>query len=155
MHNKIVEVLLYSTAVLFWLIWWCIFFPSSSIIGWETFFKWDFFISQSPLRNTGSSAGAPPLSSHWLPVRFWLRSGSGWICASQPMRREQLLRPLGSLLRGSFCCSLASVRALIWDLCAQWWRTTETPKHGPSPKQHQEHLHTYTYIYFSPLSCDI
>lgn len=158
-HQQKYKVLLYSAAVLFWLIWWCIFLPSSSIIGWETFFKWDFFnqpITSQETRGLPRAPLPPPLrSSHWLPVRFWIRSGSGWISASQPMRREQLLRPLGSLLRGSFCCSLASVRALIWDLCAHWWRTTETPKHAPSPKQHQEHLHTYKSIYFSPLSCDI
>lgn len=58
-HINKYKVLLYSAAVLFWLIWWCIFLPSSSIIGWETFFKWDFLISQSPLRKHGVFHGRP------------------------------------------------------------------------------------------------
>lgn len=122
-HQQKYKVLLYSAAVLFWLIWWCIFLPSSSIIGWETFFKWDFLISQSPLRKHGVFHGRPShppllslaarevLNPLWqrLDVRFSANEERATVASSR-------LPPAGLLLlqpRFSPGADLRSVRTLV------------------------------------------
>lgn len=150
-HINKYKVLLYSAAVLFWLIWWCIFLPSSSIIGWETFFKWDFLISQSPLRKHGVFHGRPshPPSSPLI--------GCPWGSESA---LAAVGYPLLSQWGESNCCVLsapscgapsaaASLQSGRWsEICAH---TGEEPRRPPNTLHHQNNtrnicIHTNQYI---------
>lgn len=150
-HQQKYKVLLYSAAVLFWLIWWCIFLPSSSIIGWETFLNGTFLISQSPLRKHGVFHGRP---SHPPSVPL---IGCPWGSESA---LAAVGYPLLSQWGESNCCVLsapscgapsaaASLQSGRWsEICAH---TGEEPRRPPNTLHHQNNtrnicIHTNQYI---------
>lgn len=149
-HQQKYKVLLYSAAVLFWLIWWCIFLPSSSIIGWETFFKWDFFNQPITSQETRGLPRAPlPPSSPLIGCPWGSESALAAVGC-----------PLLSQWGESNCCVLsapscgapsaaASLQSGRWsEICAH---TGEEPRGPPNTLHHQNNtrnicIHTNQYI---------